>query len=193
MLRVSRVLRGRARLRVRARPAGGAGEAGGRWEAREARGPAREPPGAGKTRLLLPCPLLFSPPRPFPPLPQSSTPSRLLKSNSFIYFFCGGRPIFFLRGAAGAAGAPHPASRTHLLHPNSPGPRCTPAAPSPLEKTLLRGRRPTAPPFLSYPTPQAQLPPRRSPARAAGPYPTSLHSFCISALHSPLRFPGPLC
>lgn len=60
-------------------------------------------------------------------------------------------------------------SRTHFLHPNSSGTRCTPAAFSALENSLLWGPWPAAPPFLSYPAPRPQLLPRSSPARAAGP------------------------
>ena len=75
-LRVSGAPRERARLRVRAWPAGGRHRGGGgRWEARKARGLACEPPGSGKTRLLMPLPpspSSLSPP--FPPLPHSSTP-----------------------------------------------------------------------------------------------------------------------
>jgi hypothetical protein len=81
--------------------------------------------------------------------------------------------------------APHPASRTHFLHPNSTRPRCTPAGLSSLGEDSLEAPDPLHP--LFFPTPPSQAPtapsqPRSS--RRAGALP-DLRTFCISALHSP--------
>ncbi|CAO2626941.1 hypothetical protein LEMLEM_LOCUS19429 [Lemmus lemmus] len=148
-----------------------AADGGGRWEGparREARGPAREPPGAGKTRLLLPLPLS--------PLPLA------LSALSFL----SPRPLFTLSSAsssspsAGLCG-PCPrtplssASRTLLLHPRSPfllGEDSW-GAPSPLHPPLFSTR------FLpGPPTAPSQCPSSR---RRALP---DLYASCTAALHS---------
>lgn len=166
------------------RAARGRREAAGSPARRQARGPAREPPGAGKTRLLLPLPL------PFLPIPHSYSfllfQSLPLFTISFVslFLFLGG-PVCLSRGAAGAAGAPHPASRTHLLHPNSSGPRCTPQALPPWRRPSSGAPGPLHPLFFPTPSPGPQLPPRSPPARAAGPTrPPHL-------LHLGLAFAGP--
>ncbi|KAK2505050.1 hypothetical protein MC885_005239 [Smutsia gigantea] len=71
------------------------------------------------------------------------------------------------RGAGGVVRAPHAASRTHFLHSNRSGPRCSPAASSSSEKTQEPPA--TAPLFLPTPPPRPQLPPRSSPGHTSGP------------------------
>lgn len=187
--RGSAALRGRAGLRVRGLPAGGARQAGGCWEAREARGPAREPPGAGKTRLLLTLPPPFPPHLPFPAPSSYFNPSPLLKPNSFIYFFRGGRLPFEGRSRRGG----RPSSRvTHApsapqqlrdpLHPRSP---------LPLGEDSLTGPLGRCTPFLSYPAPQAPTAPSQLPSSRRGPYPTSTLSAAQPCIRPPL--PGPFC
>lgn len=151
-----------------------AADGGGRWEGparREARGPAREPPGAGKTRLLLPLPL--------------SPLSLALSAHSFL----SPRPLFTLSLASSSspsAGLCGPclrtplssASRTLLLHPRSPfllGEDSW-GAPSPLHPPLFSTR------FLPGP-PTA---PSQCPSSRRGPYPTSVPSAPRPCIRRPL-------
>lgn len=164
-------------LRVRAgRRPGASRLTGGRWEGparREARGPAREPPGAGKTRLLLPLPLSPFPSLPSPvcpPFPLTSTPRHPLLG--FVFLPERG-PVWLLSKDAAQLRVAHAPSA-----PSQP--------PSSLEKTL------GVPPahcthlyFLPDPYQVPQLPPRSAPARAAGP------TRPLRLLHRGLAFAGP--
>lgn len=165
------------------------GQTGGRWDAREARGPAREPPGAGKTRLLLPLP---------PPLPSYPALSRpflihqplpLLKSNSFLCFFFRGAQLPFERRSR--RGERPPPRVTHApsapqqlrapLHPRSPFPLGEDSPQRPLARCTPFSFLPR-PPGPNCPLAAPQLAPRALP---------DLRTFCISALHLPSAFPGP--
>lgn len=162
----------RVRVRAAGRRPGASRLTGGRWEGparREARGPAREPPGAGKTRLLLPLP-------PFPLSPQPCLPalSSHLDPSS---------PSPWLRLPPPKLGPLWPLSKdaAQLRVAHAPS---APPQPRPPWRRLLGCPQATAPTFIFSPAP-ARAPncPLAAPQLAPQALP-DLCAFCTAALHS---------